>query len=178
MARWDRAEWKPITANHNKGRRLSPTKGLILHITDGAFDAKTQKRTPPSLGGVWSTFSNPAHKASAHFCVDKTGATWQFVDTDDRAWSVDGDTIDAHWISIENIAVPGDALTQEQMEKCADLMIWLDETYGISLSPAYDKDDWGLAYHALFKRGHPGCPGRTVISQIADICTLARGVLV
>ncbi len=173
MARYDQATWNPITANFNKGRRLSPTKGLILHITDGAPNKKTGKKTPPTLAGLWSTFCNKEHNASAHFGVEKDGEMWQFVDTDDRAWSVDGDTIDAHWISIENIGIPGDALTEEQIMACANLVFWLNQTYGCPIKEALDKNDSGVSYHALFQRAHPGCPGKPVISSIPRICASA-----
>jgi hypothetical protein len=173
MARYDQATWNPITANFNKGRRLSPTKGLILHITDGAPNKKTGKKTPPTLAGLWSTFCNKEHNASAHFGVEKNGEMWQFVDTDDRAWSVDGDTIDAHWISIENIGIPGDALTEEQIMACANLVFWLNQTYGCPIKEALDKNDSGVSYHALFQRAHPGCPGKPVISLIPRICASA-----
>lgn len=173
MAKYEGATWKPITANFNKGRRQSPTKGLILHITDGALNKKTGIKTPPSLEGLYSTFNNKKHNASAHFGVNKDGEMWQFIDTDNRAWSVDGDTIDAHWVSIENIAVPGDTLSEDQIMACAGLLYWLNQTYDCPIKMAVGKSDSGVAYHSLFQRGHPYCPGFPVISLIPRICASA-----
>jgi hypothetical protein len=98
---------------------------------------------------------------------------WQFIDTDNRAWSVDGDTIDAHWVSIENIAVPGDTLSEDQIMGCAGLLYWLNQEYGCPMKMAVGKSDNGVAYHSLFQRGHPACPGLPVISLIPRICASA-----
>lgn len=176
MALWDAATFRPITANFNRGR-ISPTlDGLIIHITDGHSPAKGKPRVPPDLQGLWSTFDNPAHEASAHFGVNKKGEVWQFIDTSNRAWSVDGDTIDGKWASIENIAVPGDELTAEQMDVCANLLKWLNQQHSVPLTLARTKGSRGLGYHALFGKGHPDCPGKLVIDQLGEIVALAKGI--
>ena len=173
MALWSDATFNPITNNFNQGRMQAPIKGLIIHITDGASPSEGKPKAPPTLQGVWGWFCNPAAKASANFCVAKDGETWQFIDTANRAWSVDGDTIDAQWISIENIALPGEQLTNEQLDKCAMLFSWLHRTNsGIPLTIASSANSGGLGYHSLFGKGHPGCPGSTVISQLSDIIEL------
>lgn len=175
MALWSDATFKPITSNFNQGRTKQPVKGLIIHITDGASPGKGKPKMPPTLDGVWGWFCNPAAEASANFCVAKDGETWQFVDTVNRAWSVDGDTIDAQWVSIENIALPGEQLTNEQLDKCAMLFSWLHwNNSGIPLTIASSADSGGLGYHSLFGKGHPGCPGSSVISQLPDIIDLCK----
>jgi hypothetical protein len=176
MARWTDATFRPITANFNVGRIASTLNGLILHITDGHSPGKGRPKMPPSLAGLHGTFSNRAHNASAHFGVDKDGEVWQFVDTSNRAWSVDGDKIDGSWASIENIAVPGDELTAAQLDVCANLLRWLNVEHGVPMTVARTKGSRGLGYHALFGRGHPGCPGNAVIGQIEDIVATARGI--
>lgn len=173
MAIWSDAKFKPITKNFNNGRMLSPIKGLIIHITDGKSPGDGKPKAPPSLEGVWGWFCNPAANASANFCIAKDGEAWQFVDTANRAWSVDGDTIDSHWISVENIALPGEELTNEQLDRCAMLFSWLHwNNSGIPLAVASGGDGSGLGYHSLFGKGHPGCPGTTVISQLSNIIDL------
>lgn len=176
MALWSDAKFRPITANFNAGRISSALRGLIIHITDGHSPGKGRPKVPPSIAGLHGTFSNPAHRASAHFGVDKDGEVWQFVDTSNRAWSVDGDRIDGTWASIENIAVPGDELTAAQLDVCVNLFKWLHVQHGVPLSLAHTKSGAGLGYHALFGKGHPGCPGNAVISQLEDIVALARGI--
>ncbi|MDQ6787624.1 MAG: N-acetylmuramoyl-L-alanine amidase [Acidobacteriota bacterium] len=174
MALWSDAQFVPITENFNQGRMVSPIKGLIIHITDGASPGEGKPKMPPSLRGVWGWFCNPKAKASANFCVAKDGEVWQFVDTSNRAWSVDGNTIDAQWISIENIALPGERLTDEQVDICAGLFGWLHrQSPGVSLAVASGAAGSGLAYHSLFGKGHPGCPGMAVIAQLNDILELS-----
>lgn len=177
MALWSEATFRPISANFNQGRISASLRGLILHITDGKSPGPGEPRIPPTLGGLWSTFDNPEHKASAHFGVAKDGEVWQFIDTANRAWSVDGDDpIDGHWASIENIAVPGDELTAQQVDVIVRLLKWLNAQHGVPLTVAHTKGSRGLGYHAMFGKGHPGCPGSPVIDQIPDIVALAKGV--
>ncbi len=176
MALWNAATFRPITANFNKGRIAAQLKGLILHITDGHSPGQGRPKTPPTLDGLWGTFNNPNQNASAHFGVNKDGEVWQFVDTSNRAWSVDGDTIDGAWASIENIAVPGDELTAEQLDVCANLLKWLNREHSVPMTVARTKGAQGLGYHSLFGKGHPACPGDPVIDQIEDIVATARGI--
>jgi hypothetical protein len=176
MALWGEATFRPITTNFNRGRISAVLDGLILHITDGTSPGKGRPKVPPTLEGLFGTFNNPTHRASAHFGVDKDGEVWQFIDTSNRAWSVDGDTIDGHWASIENIAVPGDELTSAQMDVIVRLLKWLNVQHSVPLIVARTMRSRGLGYHALFGKGHPNCPGIAVINQIEDIVALARGI--
>jgi hypothetical protein len=176
MALWDQAKFRPITANFNQGRISATLRGLIIHITDGHSPGPGRPRVPPTLEGLWNTFCNPAHNASAHFGVNKDGEVWQFVDTSNRAWSVDGDTVDGQWASIENIAVPGEELTANQLDVCSNLLKWLHQQHSVPLAVARSKGGQGLGYHALFGKGHPDCPGGPVIAQLEDIVAAARGI--
>ena len=176
MALWSGATFRPITSNFNRGRISATLDGLILHITDGHSPGKGRAKVPPTLEGLFGTFNNPKHKASAHFGVNKDGEVWQFIDTGNRAWSVDGDTIDGHWASIENIAVPGDELTGAQLDVIVELLKWLHQEHSTPLSVARTKQSRGLGYHALFGKGHPNCPGSPVIDQIEEIVSSAKGI--
>ena len=74
----------------------------------------------------------------------------------------------------ENIALPGERLTDDQVDRCAMLFSWLHkQSSGVSLSVAGNAKGSGLAYHSLFGKGHPGCPGSPVIAQLNDILELA-----
>jgi N-acetylmuramoyl-L-alanine amidase len=176
MALWSEATFRPISANFNVGRISPSLRGLIVHITDGHSPGKGRRKVPPTLAGLQGTFSNRKHNASAHFGVAKNGEVWQFVDTSNRAWSVDGDRIDSTWASIENLAVPGDELTPEQVDVCANLLKWLSVQHGVPLTVARTKASGGLGYHALFGKGHPGCPGNAVVAQLDDIVATAKGI--
>jgi hypothetical protein len=167
MALCDEAWFKPITRNFNQGM-MGEIYGLVIHITDGQGDIST----------VWGEFDRvqnriingkPEPKKSAHFCVNKRGELWQFVDTDNRAWALDGGSHDSHWISVENIGKFGERLTDNQVTACANLLYWMHETYGTPFRRAKNRQDRGLNYHEMFSGpGHP-CPGIPVRLQLERI---------
>lgn len=139
--------------------------GLVIHITDG------HNHKLPSLGGVWSHFNNPATKASAHFCISKKGEIWQFVDTDDRAWAQG--VGNSNWISVENIALPGQRLTDSQLDGVATILSWLSDIAGVPLTLANTPSASGLGFHSMFPTTHH-CPGPVVVAQRGDIITRAE----
>jgi hypothetical protein len=148
---------------------MSSLQGLVVHITDGV------KKRIPSLNGVWGHFCNPATKASAHFCISKEGEIWQFIDTANRAWAIDGSVFDSHWISVENIALRGDTLTDPQLDGVAVLLAWLNDSGArIPLQIANTKDGSGLGYHQMFHKGDHACPGPLVVAQRDEILRRAR----
>jgi len=135
-------------------------KGLVVHITDGNI-------LLPYLKGTWEN-----RRASAHFAVSKTGTIAQYVPLSMRAWAVDGNTIDRVWYSVENVAVLGDSLTDEQIRMCGYLLNWFASENGVPLKLASSPGDAGLAYHALFTKAKP-CPGKPVIAQLQQIVDFA-----
>jgi N-acetylmuramoyl-L-alanine amidase len=167
MAVCDQAWFKPITRNFNHGR-MSTVYGLVVHITSGHGNIAT----------VWGDFDRvqnrvykgkPEPKKSAQFCVSKSGELWQFIDTSNRAWALDGGSHDSHWISVENIATYGERLTDQQVTGCAVLLNWLHKTYGTPFRRSRHKSDPGLNYHEMFSGpGHP-CPGFPVRMQLERI---------
>jgi hypothetical protein len=159
MAQCPDAWWQPISANFNAGMMRTPIRGLVIHITDGLGD----------LNSVWADFNRPAKRASAHFCVDKLGDMWQFIDTDNRAWAIDGGSHDAQWISVENIATLGQQLTVEQVLTCAMLLRWLHEIYQVPFKRAHGVSESGLGYHHMFRIGDHVCPGVPVRLQLEGI---------
>jgi hypothetical protein len=171
------ATWMPIQHNFTAGGMALIPRGLAVHITDGV------KGQVPNLAGVQATFNVKGAGASAHFCVAKNGDIAQYVDLSDIAWGVGGDKMrndDAHWISVENIALPGQELTKEQIRSNARLLAWFHTNWGLPLQLASTRDDIGLGYHSMFHRGHLGCPGPKVIAQRLDIIqlvTATAGVL-
>jgi hypothetical protein len=171
MAWCPSATRKPITVNFNQGM-MSTLQGLVIHITDG------KDKKLPNLSGLWSQFSNPATRVSAHFGISKKGEIWQFVDTANRAWAVDGSINDSHWISVENIALPGEELTDEQIDGVALLLNWLNDTAGVPFQIADNNAASGLGYHSMFHIGdHTACPGPAVIAQRDAILRWAPNVV-
>lgn len=136
--------------------RKESIKGLIIHITDGHIAL-------PNLKAAWEN-----RRASAHFAIDKDGTLAQYVPMSYRAWAVDGYKIDNEWYSVENVAVNGEELTEEQLRMCAYLLAWLHGEYGVPIKLAQSPNDSGLAYHALFTKSKP-CPGKPVINQLPVI---------
>ncbi len=159
---------KEIANNFNKGM-MREIHGMVLHITD-----VTKKGALPTMEGVRADFSDKSTRRSAHFCISKTGEIWQFVDTADRAWAIDGFIYDWHWISVENIAKLGEKLTTEQLYGCGLLLGWLHSVYSVPLKLANNKDERGLGYHVMFKHGDHVCPGKAVIAQRQEIISIAR----
>lgn len=167
------AQRHPLTRHFVPNRMIHPVQGLILHITTGH----------PSLAGQYGDFNDPNQAPplrSAHFLVDKGGTIWQLIDTNDVAFAVDGvfggPGVDNHWISVENIAAYGEALTDDQVDTCAQLYAWLARSDQLPLALANTKTDRGLGYHRIFSgMSHP-CPGDKVIAQrqaILDLCSAA-----
>jgi N-acetyl-anhydromuramyl-L-alanine amidase AmpD len=169
MAWFDRAEKMEIKHNFKANKMVHPIRGLVLHITD----------TDQTLQSLFGDFNNPKQsgkKRSAHFGIAKDGELWQFVDTDDVAFAVDGiwggNGVDNHWVSVENVAKNGDFLTADQIRSVAILMDWLHNTDGVPYTTAEKKDDRGLGYHRMFGIGDHACPGSKVVAQRQNILNL------
>src|SRR6266496_4134249 len=98
MSQLDFAFWSPLSVGFNPGLMQTPVRGLVVHITDGHGGLST----------VFEDFNRAEKRASAHIGIDKQGSIWQYVDTNDRAWAIDGGRNDSHWISVENVAKLGE----------------------------------------------------------------------
>ena len=174
-----RYQWsksRPILHNFKKGWRAAnnlETKGLVIHISDGTslngIVGQFNKVPPPPDADGKKHFG-----ASAHFAIGKDGEVWQLLDTDDRAQAVGGDdATDGKWLSVENVALRGEILTEDQIEECAWLLAWMSATFGFPLALATNRNDYGLGYHTMFGNTNHGCPGPKVVSQLPEI--LKRG---
>lgn len=163
MARYSGATWRPIPINHTKGGQ-SAVYGVVIHIMDG------------TLAGTDSWFRNPDAQASSHFGTGKDGTIYQWVDTADRAWAQAGGN--STWLSIENEGRGGDALTDAQINRCADILRWAHETYGVPLQVTNDPNGRGLGWHGMGGSawgGHPNCPGSKIVAQLPEIVKRAGG---
>ncbi len=162
MARMPGAVWRPITINHTKGGQQS-VRGVVVHIMDGTY------------AGTDSWFRNSKAQASSHFGTSRAGALCQWVDTSDRAWAqADGNRT---WLSVENEGRGGDALTDDQLDRNAEVLAWAHKTYGVPLQIADGPSGRGLGYHAMGGSawgGHTSCPGSRVVAQLAEIVRRAK----
>ncbi|MFF2406711.1 peptidoglycan-binding protein [Streptomyces sp. NPDC058092] len=163
MSRFSEASWRPIPVNFTAGGQES-VQGVVIHIMDG------------SLSGTDSWFRNPAASASSHFGTGRSGALYQWVDTADRAWAQAGGN--RTWLSIENEGKGGDALTDAQIDRCASVLRWAHEVYGVPLQLATSPSGKGLGYHGMGGAawgGHTSCPGSKVVAQLGEIVKRAGG---
>ncbi|MFJ1789553.1 peptidoglycan-binding protein [Streptomyces anulatus] len=162
MAKYSKAQWRPISINHTKGGQSS-VRGLVVHIMAG------------TLAGTDSWFRNPAARASSHFGTGRNGALYQWVDTANRAWAQAGGN--SSWLSIENEGRGGDSLTSAQMDRIAEVFAWVHKTYGVPLQVASSPSGRGLGYHAMGGSGwggHTQCPGTRIVKQLPEIVARAK----
>jgi peptidoglycan hydrolase-like protein with peptidoglycan-binding domain len=155
------ATWRPIRVNHTPNGQEA-VRGVVIHIMDG------------TLAGTDSWFRNPTAQASAHFGTGKHGQLYQWVSTKDRAWAqANGNRT---WLSIENEGRGGDALTRQQIERCAQVLAWAHRTYGVPLQVATSPGGRGLGHHSMGgpSWGHGACPGPRIIRQKPAIVARAR----
>jgi hypothetical protein len=177
------AKVRKIEHHFVAGKMVKPIRGLVIHITDGIVLNDAHK----DLQSLWGGFNNPNQQGkekSAHFGVARDGEIWQFADTNDVTFGVDGvwggDGVDNHWLSVENVATIAhkgkdaslELLTGDQMETLAVLLDWLHKTEGVPYQLATTKTERGLGYHRMFKIGDHSCPGDKVIGQLQGILNL------
>jgi LysM repeat protein len=163
MSRFSGATWRPIPDNYTAGGQDS-VHGVVIHIMDG------------TLAGTDSWFRNKSAQASSHFGTGRDGTLYQWVDTANRAWAQAGGN--RTWLSIENEGRGGDALTDAQINRCADVLRWAHEVYGVPLQLTSDPNGRGLGYHAMGGSawgGHTSCPGSKIVAQLAEIVKRAGG---
>ena len=165
MARMPGATWRPVP-NYRKGGQAE-VRGLAVHIMDG------------TLAGTDSWFRNPVSEASSHFGTGRAGQLYQWVDTADRAWAqASGNT---SWLSIEDEGRGGDALTEQQLDRVAEVFAWVVKTYpNVPLKVATGPDDRGLGYHAMGGKawgGHYDCPGTKIVAQLDEIVKRAAAIV-
>ncbi|MGD1220011.1 N-acetylmuramoyl-L-alanine amidase [Streptomyces krungchingensis] len=162
MARMPGATQRPIPVNFTRGGQES-VRGVAVHIMDG------------TLPGTDSWFRNPKAQASAHFGTGKAGELYQWVDTADRAWAqASGNRT---WLSVENEGKGGDALTDAQLDRNAEVLAWAHRTEGVPLQVAASPSGYGLGFHAMGGDawgGHTSCPGTRIVAQLPEIVERAK----
>ncbi|MEU6979559.1 peptidoglycan-binding protein [Streptomyces sp. NPDC046371] len=165
MARMPGATWRPVP-NFTKDGQLE-VRGLVVHIMDG------------TLAGTDSWFRNPASQASSHFGTGRAGQLYQWVDTSNRGWAQSAGN--RTWLSSENEGRGGQALTEQQLDRNAEIFAWVVKTYpDVPLKVATGANDRGLGYHAMGGKawgGHTSCPGTKIVAQLGEIVKRAAAII-
>ena len=165
MARYSGAQWRPIGINYTRGGIVP--RILIVHIMQG------------TLAGTDSWFRNPDAQASAHFGVGKTGISYQWVDTVNRAWhAVDANS---YAIGVECAGFSGQTLTAAQVSAVAKIYAWAHkQNQAISMWLNKRISGSGLSWHGVGGPAwgnHPSCPGTPIIDQLPEILREAKAIL-
>ncbi len=165
MARMPGATWRPVP-NFRKGGQ-EEVRGLVVHIMAG------------TLMGTDSWFRNPASEASSHWGTGRAGELYQWVDTADRAWAQGNGN--RTWLSSENEGRGGQALTEQQLDRNAEIFAWVHQTYdNVPLRRAAGPDDRGLGWHGMGGKAwgnHPDCPGPKIVAQLDEIVRRAAAIV-
>lgn len=151
-----------IPNNFTEGGQES-VRGVVVHVMDG------------SLAGTDAWFRNPTAKASSHFGTGRKGELYQWVDTDDRAWAQAAGN--RTWLSVENEGQGGDALTDAQLDRNAEVLAWAHVHDGVPLQVASSPSGYGLGFHAMGGDawgGHSSCPGTRIVAQLPEIVERAK----
>ena len=164
MTRMPGADWRPVRNFTKDGQE--EVRGVVVHIMAG------------TLEGSQSWFDNPTAQASSHFGTGKAGALRQWVDTKDRAWAQAAGN--RTWLSVENEGVGGDALTDDQLDRNAEVLAWAHKEYDVPLQVASGTDGRGLGWHAMGGSawgGHTSCPGARIVAQLPEIVARAKRIV-
>ncbi|MGW5003227.1 peptidoglycan-binding protein [Streptomyces hydrogenans] len=165
MARMPGATWRPVP-NFRKGGQLQ-VRGLVIHIMQG------------TLLGTDSWFRNPVSEASSHWGTGRAGQLYQWVDTADRAWAQGNGNTD--WLSSENEGRSGQLLTDDQLDRNAEIFAWIVQNYDdVPLRRAAGPSDRGLGWHGMGGKAwgnHPDCPGAPIVAQLDEIVRRAAVIV-
>lgn len=164
MARLAIATW--VGPTPNQSGPMQEQRGLVLHIMQGSYE------------GSISWGKNPASSVSFHFATAKDGRLGQLVDTDVTAWTQGNGN--GHWISVENEGYSGEALTDAQVENCAQLYAWGVQAHGWPLQTTDSPNGYGLGWHGMGGAGwggHYDCPGEPIKAQRGQILARAQQIL-
>jgi N-acetylmuramoyl-L-alanine amidase/Putative peptidoglycan binding domain len=148
---------------NRSGTMTLPTRGLIVHVTQG-------------YGSPFGWFNTPSSLASSHLWLSKTGVYEQFVDFATKAWAQEQGN--PYWISVETEGYTTEDLTLFQITRLAELYAWGMAEMGWPAKLAAGPDDSGLGTHAMGGSawgGHP-CPGDLRTSQLPEILALASQI--
>lgn len=153
---------KPV-ANH--GGPIARIQGLVLHVQEGN-------------NSLFNYFNNPSSQVSSHFWVSKTGVLEQYVDTTLIAWAEAAGN--PYYLSIESEGFQTEPLSPQQQSVIANLLQWMNETFGTPLVGPVPHGSYGFTQHCN-PDGTPDpswgghvCPGTIRLNQMPTIIALAH----
>lgn len=165
MALMPGATYRPVPNFTRNGQE--EVRGLVVHIMDG------------TLMGTDSWFRNPVSKASSHWGTGRNGTLYQWVGTEHRAWAQGNGN--RAWLSSENEGRGGETLTEQQLDRNAEIFAWIHKTYDdVPLRRATGPDDRGLGWHGMGGKAwgnHPDCPGPKIVAQLDEIVKRAAAIV-
>jgi hypothetical protein len=167
---------------------------VIAHISEGPSNASTKgwfETYPKIING--RTLPEKDQYAGAHFGIEKNGQIEQFADTKLICWGAGASN--PHAIHVENVGMPGDSLTDDQVEMMGNILAWANQVHSsIALqlnflasisdpqvnkvpinSPFYGPLNSGLGFHAQYG-GHPQCPGSRIVGQLPAVLQVAKDI--
>ena len=108
-------------------------KTYIVHIAQGGSCAGMKNWFETEEKRNWKGEVMPENQqfAGAHFGIEKNGEIVQFVDTQFAVYGA-GPAND-HAVNVENVGMPGDELTDAQVEANGNLLAWCNQVHGIPL---------------------------------------------
>ncbi|MDD3364962.1 MAG: N-acetylmuramoyl-L-alanine amidase [Syntrophomonas sp.] len=145
-------EWAP-SPNYRAGRKGRQVIAIVNHITAGL------------MPGTLSWLQNPSAQASAHYLVTKAGQIFQLVKDEDTAWHAgvvnqanwslyDGTNPNYYTLGIENEALAGEALTEQQYQAT----LWLHQQLTSRWNIPIDQDHI-IGHYRLDSINRPNDPG-------------------
>jgi hypothetical protein len=159
MARFDCANWRPISTN--TGGNMSSQRGLVLHHQAGN-------------GSLYGFFNNPAAKVSAHFWVAKNGTIEQYVDTAKVAWH--GRDLNSNWVGVETEGCPGgrdEPMTDAMFNALVRLYREGNRRHGWPNQLASSNGGRGFGYHRMAV--NTACPCDVRLNRRSAILAQAFG---
>jgi len=161
MARFDCAQWRPISTN--MGGSLGPNLGLVLHHA-------------VMNGSLFNFFNNPANQVSAHFWVSQSGLIEQYVDTDRVAWH--GKSLNTRYVGVEtegctaafNYAEP---MSQAMVNALANLYGEGHKRHGWPFALSNSDGQPGFGFHRMAV--NTACPCDIRLNQRPTILAISAG---
>lgn len=178
MARWTSLAGRPIEqrSSPNTGGQMTAHRGIVLHHAEGGYRGTIDWQLNPD-----QRYGNgESVTTSSTWVVGKEPGQWaQLVDTDTVAWCQRSGSYT--WNSIELAGYHTEALTDWQIEACAQLLAEHHRRYGTPLQVTSSTAGAGLGHHSMdddlqVEWGHDDCPGAQTIA--AKPAIVARAVAI
>lgn len=197
MARYPKADWRPLAADPSHQALMDAHDGIVLHTMVGTLD------------GTDSMFHQDGYTGTeSHFGVGPDGTVYQWTDT---ARTADAQLDGTHrLLSIETADMGGPfppwtgsnvpAWTEKQLDAIAGIVAWAAKEHSFPLTPMANSKPGqrGVGWHRLgidsspaFQPGYrvaggehwstslgKACPGDRRIAQVPEVIRRAKQLLI